>query len=784
MAGEKGRKKKSAWAKEQAKWTPEQRAHRAEKMRLYMKRKRRKDKGLPLDDVPLEGEAVAPGDEELDIEVESKQEELNRACELLQKEMPELELRVGGAIRISQRNMRMLYQRTWDSVDQDEDDDDFDEKKPEDGWAPAPIIRKYLRAHFKKRPFDKIKLGLLKIVTKSGNLVWFEPNDEQQVYLKSLCDKWYHGEYFAGIALKARQIGSSTFWTAVNYCVQSTQSRLTSHVVMHIQETAEGILDMFKVFHEEEPYWVRPPIVRKDPLVLHGNGVKRAKVKIESAERRERVSRSITVQMRHCSEVPYWAEPDSTFNAMIASAEFAWPLIHIEESTGKNINDVFYNRFHDAQAGKMDGFESFFFPWFSHKAYRKELPRGVTEASFRASLDDADVGMWDKHNLTKEQVYWYVTRRSREVNSGKLNTDMFKREYPCTPEEAFLGGSSNFFDGQRNKADITRTGDRMRRRAALEDLKKSISGFCHTTNWCAPYPYARCRLVTDIQHGCADPKFVDDHKEGTWIVLEKPRLLHKYVVSVDIRRGKLTQKNVQQSSDNDSLSVWRYTHEKDEPPGFVQVAYFHGKMEGGPIELAEHAVAVSSIYRDEAGMGDRALIVPENNAHGLAFVEEAKRLGASMYQRIDYGKTGEEIGRSLGFTTTTGGESAQGSKYHLLMRFRREWINDRVFLFNPELAAEMGVFVNNDGKLEAMSPYHDDTVMEAALGIEGVKFAEGEIAPVMVKVGKGVVEMLEEEMLEYDQPEKIDVQKFRADILKSVGVIMDRQRTQAKSKWL
>ena len=783
MAGEKGRKKKSAYAKAQAKMTPEQRERRAEKMRLYTKRNRRKEAGLPLNDVPLEGEAIAPGDEELDIEVESKQEELNRACELLQKEMPELELRVGGAIRTSQRNMRMLYQRTWDSLD--EEDEEGNEPNEEDGWSPCLIIRKYLRAHFKKRPFDKIKLGLLKIVDRYGKLIWFEPNDEQQVYLKALCDRWYHGQFFAGIAVKSRQIGSSTFWTAVNYCIQSTQSFLTSHVVMELAEKAEGILDMFNMFWENEPFWVRPGKKKKaDPLILHGNGVKRAKIKIESAERRDRVARSTTFQLNHLSEIPYWAEPEETFNAMMASMEFAWPLIHIEESTGKNINDLFHTRFFDAMNGKMDGFHAFFFPWFQHKAYSSELPPGVTEASFRASLDDADVEMWDKYNLTAKQVYWYVSTRSRNVNSGKLNNDMFKREYPCTPEEAFLGGSSNFFDAQRNKADITRTGDRMRRRASLEDLKKSISGFCHTTNWCAPYPYARCRLVTDIQHGCADPKFVDDHKEGTWIVLERPRLLHKYVISVDIRRGKLTQKNVQQSSDNDSLSVWRYTHEKDEPPGFVQVAYFHGKMEGGPIELAEHAVAASSIYRDEAGMGDRALIVPENNAHGLAFVEEAKRLGASMYQRIDYGKTGEEIGRSLGFMTTTGGESAQGSKYHLLMRFRREWINDRVFLFNPELAAEMGVFVNNDGKLEAMSPHHDDTVIEAALGIEGVKFAEGEIAPVMVKVGKGFVEMLEEEMREYDQPEKIDVQKFRSDILKSVGVIMDRQRTQAKSKWL
>jgi len=296
-----------------------------------------------------------------------------------------------------------------------------------------------------------------------------------------------------------------------------------------------------------------------------------------------------------------------------------------------------------------------------------------------------------------------------------------------------------------------------------------------------PIPYAKCVLHTDIQNGCNDPKFVDDARMGEWVVYERPRLGHKYIVSADIRRGKLAQKNVHQSSDFDSIGVWRYTYDPDEPAAFVQVAHFHGKIEGGPIELAEHAVAASTVYRDDANGGERALLVLENNAHGLAAVEEAKRLGANQYQRIEYGKTGEEVSRSLGFTTTTGGENAQGSKNHLLMRFRREWMQDRVIILSPQTAHEMSVFINNDGKLEAMAPYHDDTVMEAALAIEGVKYAEGEIAPVPVHIGRGgLMDAVVEELMALELPEKVDREK----VLASIGVRVEQMQKQRRSKWL
>src|SRR5690606_21040031 len=130
---------------------------------------------VPVDDViPLEGDPVLsmPGDPDLERALEANNAEVVKASAALKKEMPDLILLKSGIMSVNQNNMRLLYQRTWDSVDSDDDDDNFDDDD-ESGWSPPGIIIKHIRAHFKKRPFDKVRMGILRIIDADGRLVWF-----------------------------------------------------------------------------------------------------------------------------------------------------------------------------------------------------------------------------------------------------------------------------------------------------------------------------------------------------------------------------------------------------------------------------------------------------------------------------------------------------------------------------------------------------------------------------------------------------------------------------------
>src|SRR5690606_7747511 len=120
-------KKRPTYKQKQKSMTKAQREHRAEKMRLYMKRSRAAAKGLPSDVVPLDGKAFEIRDERIERELALRKDELLSESKKLAEEMG-LKLGRNGLILVNRDNMRKLYQRTYDSEDalDDEDGDDED----------------------------------------------------------------------------------------------------------------------------------------------------------------------------------------------------------------------------------------------------------------------------------------------------------------------------------------------------------------------------------------------------------------------------------------------------------------------------------------------------------------------------------------------------------------------------------------------------------------------------------------------------------------------------------
>lgn len=702
------------------------------------------------------------------------------ATKSLCETFPLLRLNDKGEFQICAENIRRMYDKTH--ADLHAEDSEIDNEK--DAWQPPIAVQVFLQNYFKFRPFDKIRYGLLKVVNRDGELIPFLVNAEQEVMLEYVERRWYAKLPVFAIVLKARQIGSSTFWQAVHYCYQTTQSNKQSHIVTDLKEKGEGLLEMFNIFHENEPIWMRPKILKaKDPMRLGGNGVKNAKVRIESAERRENIARAFTFQFNHLSEIPFWPEDvlASIFNGLLKAIPKKWPCIHVEESTGRNVNDMFYTRYFEAKAEKLTLFKAFFFPWFDHAEYRTEIPRGLNRNDFIATLDEDTAEMMRRYNLDVEQVYWYVNERNMEVNSGEKNDDLFKRELPSNEDEAFLGANSNFFDVKRNKDDKERVSISYRRRVpSLSDLKKSVSGWLGLNGWRAVFPFVRAVMKTDEENQCQNPAFIVDDRAGLWTVWEDYRPAHRYIVCADSARGKETQKNISTSSDYDVCDVWRYTHEHDEPRRIVQVAQFRSKV--GPVVLAQQAVAASQLYADQMDGDKRAFIIGENNSHGFAFVEEVKRLGGDQYQRVNYGKNQEEISRELGFNTT-GGQNAAGAKSHLLNRFKKAWTQGYVLVMSDITANEMGYFVNKDGKLEAMKPHHDDTVIVEALAVEALYDLTGEIFPVEIRVRPDMVDAFSDDD-DYEQAPKIDKTDIKRQMREDLGVFTPPNPRQRLARWI
>jgi hypothetical protein len=506
-----------------------------------------------------------------------------------------IEKQDGQYFRASQTSVKALYEKYYASIEVDED-------KP---FIPAPLIVKKVLDHFKKHPFDKLKWGLLKIETKLDGLTYMTCNAEQRVLLAAIIEDWEANRPVRHIDLKARQVGITTFYQAATYCILSTQSYKGANCVADLIEKCEHQVEMFNTFHENEPEWVRPVKIKATkPLTLDdkAKGIRKNRVRFESAERRDSVGRSFTFQIGHFTEVPFWPPDvvDKVINSLKKCVPFGGGTAIFEESTGNNVGDVFYKRWHAAREGNLGGYRAFFFPVQMHEDYRKPLPRGMSDEEFIEGLSESDQERMKMEGVTVEFMNWYTSQRAEEMLENDVTELLFCREFPMTPEEAFLGANSNFFDIQRCKGDIGRTNRQDRQRPCRMDELPESSSFLVPTTEDGKIAFSRCVLETDWQRRYVNPRFIDAEdlttvREAYWVLWERPRKGHDYILAADPSTGKLAIKNVKTSRDNAALGIWRITYDDREYKRFVQVGQLVAKGIG-PKELAREAVAASLIY--------------------------------------------------------------------------------------------------------------------------------------------------------------------------------------------
>lgn len=592
-------------------------------------------------------------------------------------------------------------------------------------WSPPPAIVEAVKKYFEKHPFAKLRYGLLKIKNKEGDCVWFELNEEQRTILDDLEEAWNSQQPFNAIMLKARQVGLSTFCCGANWCFISTHEFKSSHIMSYLQESSDAFIQKLEFFCENEPCWLKKTIIGRKPFKIGKE--KRDKggcdVRVESSERREKVGRSFTFQFSHMSEGAFYPpkDQDGIISSILKVLPDGWPRISFEESTGRVRNDSFHLRFMRAYEGKLGKTRAYFFPFQDHKEYRLALPKGMSVEKFLDGLADRDKVRMETYGMDVEQIHWYVTKRSEEMNSEDMTEDMFMREYPCCIDECFVGVVSNYFESAKVKRDQLRLAKQVK--GKLTDLAVNIVPVRLSE---AVMIYAQCELYTDHRKKCLNPVFMDSD-EGFWKIWEKPNDRHVYVIPVDVALGKSVSKMAPTNTDFSVIDIWRISYNTGDAPVLVQVAQYRNRAIQ-PRELAQEAVAASCIYH---GRDQKALIIMENNAHGLSGVEEAKSLEAFQYHRKELGKNGEVVSETLGFMTT-GGTVAQGAKNALYSAFRKQWNHDKVLTCSTATAMEMGTFANLEGTLGAIGSSHDDTITAGSLMVEGIRYLRSDIEPIEV----------------------------------------------------
>jgi hypothetical protein len=263
----------------------------------------------------------------------------------------------------------------------------------------------------------------LRIRPKAGSLVPFVFNAAQLELHRRLEEQRAKTGRVRAIVLKARQMGISTYIAARYYKRTVANAGLRTIIIGHEKRASTNLFQLVKRFHEHMPDDIRPSTGTSNAEELVFDKLDSGY--LVSVATMEGAGRSATAQLLHASEAAFWVNLLEQMAALMQTVPDIDGTEIILETTGKEFGDEFHQLWRSAEAGESE-FIPIFLPWSIDPTYRTKVPDDFVMTSDEKELAEL-------HKLDAEQMYW----RRRKI--GELRSeDLFKREYPLTPDEAFM----------------------------------------------------------------------------------------------------------------------------------------------------------------------------------------------------------------------------------------------------------------------------------------------------------------------------------------------------------
>lgn len=541
------------------------------------------------------------------------------------------------------------------------------------------------------------------IKTKAADIAPFILRPEQIRLQRVIDNLRAEGKPVRVIILKARQIGFSTLCQANIFKATATSPNVTSQIVAHDTDSADHLFSMSRLFYDMLPPALRPMIRysnRKELLFENPrekerktNPGLRSKVVVDTASTLT-TGRALTIHNLHCSELPQWRDPEVLMLGLMQAVPRAPNTMVFWESTAHGFGDFFHTSWEEAQRGESE-FYPFFSPWHSFDEYQAPLD----EKWNKYSKDSYEIEIQKKFNLSDEQLYW---RRLTIENQCQKDADLFKQEYPMTPEEAFLTWGNPVFIPDILEKMMLRT----KEPEFVGEVIKTKTGFLYT-------PMNRGQLKM-------------------W---QYPKKKVSYVIGADVAEGLMIKGR---ETDFSAVEIFR----RDT---LEQVAEWHGRI--APDEFGRMCALLGLLY-------NKALLGIEANQHGwtaIGAIKDEYKLGkymqqpySNLYITEQHDQRGRIITKKLGWLTTTKTRRLMIDALAAVIREEEVKINSK------ELIKECLSFVKDSaGKPQAAQGAFDDRVMASAIAM---KINEETI-------GETKAEVYEQEETSFSLPQEFAHQK-------------------------
>lgn len=509
--------------------------------------------------------------------------------------------------------------------------------------------------------FEFYASRLLKIRTKTAEIVPFKLNRAQRVFLDRILEQWQRTGRVRVLVLKARQLGLSTLWGGFMYWWISQHRATKGIVVTHKGEATQALFDMTKRYHDLMEPSMRPHTARSNAKELKFDKLDSGYMIATAGA--DTVGRGETLQLAHLSEAGLWPKKKAAEigNGLLQAVPNVDNTFVCIESTARGKSGWFFQQYQAAVAG-TSGYELVFLPWHVDPDYQEAVPEGFNRTHDEELLSEAVYTEWGYH-LTDGQLMW---RRQKVAQDG---LDLFKQEYPTTPEEAFLTSGAPVFNLEY-----------------LAACEKSAPDILH-------------RLEFDPIGGTFEPNV----RGRLWLYREiDPH--EDYTIGADVAKGvgreerRDAQGNLIAAGEGD-YSVATVLDSKKR-----LVAKFRGQVD--PDYYADILEALGYLY-------NTARLAVEFNNHGILPNTRLWKDKAypNLYVREVYDKTTEQMKEEVGFYTDV-------KTRPLIIDQLREAVRNRDLELNDkDVLREMQTFVADPetGKIEADVGCHDDCVMALAI---------------------------------------------------------------------
>ena len=293
--------------------------------------------------------------------------------------------------------------------------------------------------------FKLFAKNFIKIIDNNGDTVPFVLNAEQEQFINEM------GKY--NIILKGRQIGFTTLSLAYMLYSACTKPDTNYIIMTHHASVSKSLFVKLKKMYKSLPHEKYPNLFPKtllnnrDELYLQ-NG---SRVIIATAQGEDAISGN-SFQLIHLSEMakyPQDVQEEIIATCIPALAKNESSAIIIE-STAFGYN-TYQEMFIKAWRDKESVWKAHFYSWLA-KSYIQQFRHTFdeSEAWFKANnngrrmtyddLDHDEMVLRDKYGATYRQLMF----RRYYIQTNSL--EKFRREFPTTPDEAFMETNKAIFD--------------------------------------------------------------------------------------------------------------------------------------------------------------------------------------------------------------------------------------------------------------------------------------------------------------------------------------------------